>query len=125
MGSDSYLTRGGTMIRRMTALAALGMIMITAGFARADDKDKLQGYWKAEKQVRGGKDSPAEEVEKLVLKFEGNKAFPEEKPNDVAEFTLDATKKPKAIDIKTPKGDTILGIYELDGDNLKLCFNRE
>ena len=43
-------------------------------------------------------------------------------------FTIDATKSPAQIDLKVLKdyedewrGQTYLGIYQLDGDKLKLC----
>jgi uncharacterized protein (TIGR03067 family) len=43
-----------------------------------------------------------------------------------AKYTLDPTKKPRAIDYQMTegptKGKTHLGIYELDGDTLRLCF---
>jgi uncharacterized protein (TIGR03067 family) len=43
-----------------------------------------------------------------------------------AKFTIDPTKKPKAIDYMMTegptKGKTHLGIYELDRDTLKFCF---
>jgi uncharacterized protein (TIGR03067 family) len=43
-----------------------------------------------------------------------------------ARFTIDPTKKPKAIDYAMTegptKGQTHLGIYELDGDTVKFCF---
>jgi uncharacterized protein (TIGR03067 family) len=39
---------------------------------------------------------------------------------------INPTKKPKTIDVKpeigTNKGKTLLGIYELDGDSLKICL---
>jgi uncharacterized protein (TIGR03067 family) len=43
-----------------------------------------------------------------------------------ANFTVDPTKKPKAIDYEftggPTKGKKQLGIYELDGDTAKFCF---
>ena len=43
-----------------------------------------------------------------------------------ARFSIDPTKKPKAIDYAMTegptKGKTHLGIYELDGDTVKFCF---
>jgi uncharacterized protein (TIGR03067 family) len=43
-----------------------------------------------------------------------------------AKFTIDPTKKPKAIDYTMTEGPTKgkmhLGIYELDGDTVKFCF---
>jgi uncharacterized protein (TIGR03067 family) len=44
-----------------------------------------------------------------------------------AKFTIDPTKKPKAIDYTFTGGPTAgktqLGIYELDGDTVKFCFS--
>jgi len=41
-------------------------------------------------------------------------------------FKVDATKKPKTMDMTPSEGrykdKTLLGIYELDGDTLKICF---
>ena len=43
-----------------------------------------------------------------------------------AKFTIDPAKKPKAIDYTMTegptKGQTHLGIYELEGDSVKFCF---
>ena len=43
-----------------------------------------------------------------------------------AKITLDPTTKPKSVDIAHTKGDlkgeTVLGIYELKDDSLKVCF---
>lgn len=43
-----------------------------------------------------------------------------------AKFSVDPTKKPKAIDYEILEGQTkgkkVLGIYEIDGDKLKFCF---
>ena len=72
----------------------------------------------------------SDELGKMRLEFKGNKVIPsrgEGKTEDPAEFTLDSKAKPKAIDIKPPKGSEklVLGIYELDGDTLKICFNED
>jgi uncharacterized protein (TIGR03067 family) len=43
-----------------------------------------------------------------------------------AKFTIDPTKKPKAIDYEvtdgSAKGKTLLGIYQIDGDTVKFCI---
>ncbi len=43
-----------------------------------------------------------------------------------SKYTVDPTKKPKAIDYTmtegTTKGKTHLGIYEVNGDMVKFCF---
>ncbi len=84
---------------------------------------------------RDGKSSSEEEVKKLDLQLTiQNNEFmlmpqastgPEHFPH--GRFTLDPTKIPKAIDLaidvplsQPKKTSTVLGIYEIDGDNLKL-----
>ena len=69
---------------------------------------------------------PAELRNNMTLEFKGNKATPhmnqqQEKP---ADFKLDATKSPRQIVIKTPDGQELHGIYELNGDTLKMCFSQ-
>ena len=39
-------------------------------------------------------------------------------------FRLDPYATPKAIDLFLPDGSTMRGIYELDGDRLKICFRK-
>jgi len=95
---------------------------------RADDtkkdQEKLQGTWSVVSGERDGQPNDSIKNDKLVIS--GDKitvkkaAGSEETP---VTFTLDATKKPKQMDVKA-EGMTLLAIYELDGDNLKLCFAR-
>ena len=115
------------MMQRLATMAALSVLVLAVGSARADDQEKIQGIWKPEKAVKGGMAMPAEELEKMSIEFKGNKAMPRhgDRQEKEAEFTLDATKKPKAIEIKAPDGKTHQGIYEFDGDTLKICFVEE
>jgi uncharacterized protein (TIGR03067 family) len=101
------------------------------------DKDmaKLQGTWTAVSVERDGKLISEEEVKKLDLRLtirgdgfmwmplasKGPEHFPH------GRFKLDTTKKPKAIDLTidvpfspAKKTSTVLGIYEVDGDSLKI-----
>ena len=117
------------MLKRTAGLLSIGFVILVAGSVSAADKDKFQGKWKAEKAVRNGEEAPADELTKMRIEFKGNLAIPYEgdKAEDEAEYTLDETKKPKTIDIKPKKGEDkmIEGIYEIDGDTLKIAFGRK
>jgi uncharacterized protein (TIGR03067 family) len=83
---------------------------------------KLEGTWDLIScEIDGKKDK----VDGRVV-IQGNKFTVYFGDEDFAEatFTNDPTKKPKTIDfvaIKPGKGTKSVGIYEIAGDNLKLC----
>jgi uncharacterized protein (TIGR03067 family) len=91
------------------------------------DEETIVGVWKVEKLDDGsGKELPAEEVGKMRLIFskEGKlvsrQSFGGESKG---EYKLDTSAKPKAIDITESQQPTF-GIYELDGDSLKICVGQ-
>ena len=102
----------------------------------ADDKAdlekevrKFQGAWKFESSETGGKELPASELAGLILTFEGDK-HTVKKGNEMVQVgtqKLDPSKSPKAIDVTLTegvnKGAVMLGIYEINGDTLKVCFD--
>lgn len=95
-----------------------------------DDLDKLQGTWSLVSAVRDGKDVPDDEVRRTRLIIKGDTfAFPEDSTvgtGPSGTFKIDPSQTPKAIDA-TPasgphKGETWLGIYEIEGDLYKVGF---
>lgn len=102
----------------------------------ADDKadldkevKKFQGAWTFESSEAGGKALPAGQLKELVLTFEGDK-HTVKKGNEVIQIgtqKLDPSKSPKTIDVTMTegpsKGAVMLGIYEFNGDTLKVCFD--
>jgi uncharacterized protein (TIGR03067 family) len=89
---------------------------------------KFQGTWTFESSKSGGKELPAGELKGLILTFEGDKHTVKKGDEVIQAGTqkLDPSKSPKAIDVTITEGPTkgavLLGIYEIDGDTLKVCF---
>ena len=123
-------------------LVVMPVIVVLIGIGSAqekkvidDDAKKLQGTWSAVSiEWAGGKNT--EEVVKKVkfvfkedaLTIEGG-SVPDPKENGkrfgVKSFKIDPSKTPKEIDLILADGDKRLGIYELKGDNLKMCWGIE
>jgi RNA polymerase sigma factor (sigma-70 family) len=84
------------------------------------DKEKLQGVWKVVSYGFGDKPSKGEEILFLV---NGNRACWQTKDGGLeGGLYLDPSAHPKAYDLATSE-KTIEGIYDLDGDTLRLCYN--
>jgi uncharacterized protein (TIGR03067 family) len=94
----------------------------------AKDLKKMQGDWVVVSMEADGMRIPDDDAQALFRTVKGDK-YTVSRYRKVAgkgTIKLDATKKPRAIDA-TPdgaaaKGRPILGIYEFDGEKLKLCF---
>jgi uncharacterized protein (TIGR03067 family) len=106
--------------------------------ARAGDKagvekelKKFQGIWTFESVEAGGKEVPAAEFKGMTVTFEGDK-YTVKKGDEIIQVgtqKLDPSKSPKAFDVAVAeglnKGAVMLGIYEINGDTLKVCFDPE
>src|SRR5437867_9142460 len=117
----------------MNRVLGLACLVWFAGLAGAQDDalkkdmERLQGAWKMVAFETADAAAAKDIKIKGKIVFEGNKfiVFLDDTKFGEAEFKLDPSKKPKHIDV-TPadgfnKGKTLLGIYEFDGDKLKLC----
>jgi uncharacterized protein (TIGR03067 family) len=117
---------------RLHALMVLAVgVLLAADSPQGEDAKKelkkLEGTWAMVSGEKAGKPLPEPTLTNawLVIKGEqhtvqvGDDAF-------VGTHRLDPTKKPKAIDSTDAegqfKGKTYLGIYEVDGDQFKVCF---
>ena len=120
----------------VTLLCTLGLVAPGGTGARADDQTdvdkelkKFRGTWTFESVEAGGKEVPAAEFKGMTVTFEADK-YTVKKCDDVIQTAIlkpDPSKSPKAFDVKVTdgpnKGSVMLGIYEITGDTLKVCFD--
>jgi uncharacterized protein (TIGR03067 family) len=108
------------------AVCAGLVVAVAAGDEPAKtDADKLQGVWKTVAVEVDGKKMSEDGVKNIRLTVKGDKMiFKEENKEEEATFKLDETQKPRTIDLTFKAGDklqTAKLIYDLRGDDLKLC----
>jgi uncharacterized protein (TIGR03067 family) len=117
-------------MRLTVSFLAILVLVCTSGAQDALKKDmaQLEGEWSMVSGEANGQPMPEEYLKtgrrtakdgETIVRIAGQILFK-------AKFTIDPTKKPKAIDYAMTegpsKGKTHLGIYELDGDTVKFCF---
>jgi RNA polymerase sigma-70 factor (ECF subfamily) len=99
--------------------------------ADAGDEQKIRGAWIATRVEVGGNlmkdkgsriefnnDSKKWDLD-CKIQFEG---VPEHKFQVTAQYTIDPTQAPRAVDLKLPNG-VMLGIYRFENETLHLCFD--
>lgn len=112
------------------------LIVLLVGPVRADDAPvptkeqmlaRLQGVWQPQRMERGGnRESVGKEV-RLSIK-DGHWMFGK---LDVADIEIDPATHPMIIDLRVKvdlaeaeKGQTMEGIFKIEGDTLTCCFSR-
>jgi uncharacterized protein (TIGR03067 family) len=124
------------MYRTTAATFALVLLLLGAetGLPQGSEKDDpktmdklVEGVWEEASLVRNGKEVEPLKKGKRVASIKGEN-FTVRVGEEVfgATIKLDPTKTPKAIDFKPlqgpNKGLTALGIYEVKGDELRICY---
>jgi uncharacterized protein (TIGR03067 family) len=105
--------------------------LVVAGFSLAaaagaqggakDDQERIQGTWQVRSDEDGGRKAPDEAIKDIKWVITGDKITYKVVDKTTLTYKLEPTKKPKWIDF-TRSGRTTFGIYDLDEDNLKICF---
>lgn len=120
----------------VSLFCAIGLVVSGGTGTRAGDKadmekelKKFQGVWTVDSLESGGKKIPAETMKDMTLSCEGDK-YTVKNGKDVIQVgiqKLDPSKSPKTLDATViegyGKGEVKPGIYEIDGDTLKVCFD--
>jgi uncharacterized protein (TIGR03067 family) len=119
-------------MKRLTLGLLAAGVLVAAEAPRDEasrkDLEKMQGDWAATSYVRDGQKLPDDDAQALFRTVKGNAytVFRYSKVIGKGTFTLDATKKPRAIDALPaggpPGAKPLPGIYEWDGDGYKVCF---
>jgi uncharacterized protein (TIGR03067 family) len=112
-------------------LAVVMILLVAAGVRAADAKkelEKFQGSWLVVKLEIKGNVVPDEELKKFKLTFAAEKVTIKADEQSIeASFKIDPAQKPGHIEFTNlegeDKGKTMLGIYEFDGEQLKICVN--
>ena len=108
------------------------LALMFAGVAFSGDNAKdikaVEGKWVMKSAEIAGVKLPDEQVKTISLVLEGEKYTVNVGDKvDKGTVKIDATTKPKTIDIKGTdgpnKGKTMLAIYELKDDTLRVCYD--
>jgi uncharacterized protein (TIGR03067 family) len=120
-----------TVIAAGSLLLAAGLLSAQAPKEGAGGKDRklLAGTWQAATVVVNGREAPAVVLKdiRLVLDAEGKFQFQNASKKVLAEgaVKIDPFARPRTMDFTYTKGElkghTTPGIYESDGDKLRIC----
>lgn len=105
----------------------LALAPSACGFADADSQD-MEGTWKPLSAELAGKPWPKEITDSIKLIVKGDQYTVQiGEASDEGTVKRDPGKSPKTMDITGTKGPnegkTFLVIYELKGDELKVCYD--
>lgn len=122
----------------VTLFCAFGLVVSGGTGPRAGDKvdvekevKKFHGVWTVESLESGGKKVPANLFKDMTLIYEGDKYTVKNGKEVIQVGTqkVDPSKSPKTLDGTVTegfgKGSVTPGIYEFEGDTLKVCFDEE
>jgi uncharacterized protein (TIGR03067 family) len=131
----SELAKQGEKMRTLLSLIVLGIggLGVAAGPAPDAKKEmaKMEGAWLVVEYDLGGNKLPPEELKGMAVVIQGGKLTFKMKgnPDLIQTLTIDPAKTPKVMDYtfeEDGKKTKILAIYELVGDQLKICnFGQE
>src|SRR5215467_6156885 len=113
-------------------LLAMAFVLCILGARASDDNavkeemKKLEGTWVLQEYSRNGKDTPKEKLGKIAFAEFTIKGDALTSGRAKYKIAIDPSKNPMTIDrIREANGKStaLEGLYELEGDTLKICFD--
>jgi uncharacterized protein (TIGR03067 family) len=116
-----------TFLTLFMAISLVGAFCMTVAADEKDAVKELNGEWSVASMELGGKKLPEQAVKAIKLINKDGEYVVKAESDDKGTVTVDAGKTPKQMTIKgvdgPNKGKTMLCIYELKGDELKVCYD--
>jgi uncharacterized protein (TIGR03067 family) len=107
--------------------AVMALSPIALGDDAKNEESKIDGTWLAKTAELAGKELPKQTVKSLILTLKKGEYEVQAESKDRGTVTYRDSAKPREMDIKgvegPNKGKTLLAIYELSGDELKICYD--
>jgi RNA polymerase sigma factor (sigma-70 family) len=91
------------------------------------DEEAILGTWAIVSCEEGGQKPPEGAMiigAKVIIAADGKMTTKQGEKEQEFTYKLRPAKKPKEISLTNDKGVTLPGIYKLDGDTLRVCFDR-
>jgi uncharacterized protein (TIGR03067 family) len=128
IGEPMRYRRFPMRVKLFVAIALACSWSSSAWSADAGDGKTIQGTWLPTAAELGGGKFPDEVRKTITLSIKGDKyTVTVGKKVDKGTVKMNASAKPKTLDITGTegpnKGRTILAIYELNGDTLRVCYD--
>lgn len=116
------------MRRLLLVLLMTGLPQASAWSDTAKDRMTIEGTWLPVEAELGGQKFPDEHLKTIQLTMtKGTYTAKVGEVLDKGNYKLDPAAKPRAINITGTegpnKGKTLLAIYELTGDSLRICYD--
>ena len=110
-------------MREGFSFTCISILLLGAGPPQ-DDVERIQGTWRVLAARKNGESLPNEVLRTMKVIIRGDTLTIQDGQRDEsAPFVLHPATTPRSIDVGSPADGLDLGIYELDGENLKLCWS--